>query len=317
MDSKQILLVFPEGNISVNRQLLESHSDSVIGSYLLLHPDLNELNIKNCQYDLLNLETFTRIYDFLIGKIKLSDLTRKDLEIIDLLGFSTPENIQIQYNIREKLDIIYQPLNLLSENKISFFQIDDKYLKIYEDIISPVQSFYLLRLRKCNVGYETYFIMEMNDIFLNRYTTYLGIICLNTSNYEKIKYNFDKPIKLIEITKMTIFQLRDFINKNSAIEEDKKLYTQYINDPKDVFKQVIDYLSNDISDCWYEFRDQKLTQFHFKNEIEESEKRILKPLSNILVDKILDNVHKIVNQITFEYCDTKFCSNSSFIIIKI
>jgi hypothetical protein len=309
----QIKIIFPQGCFLANRKLLESYLDSVIGSYLLEHPDINELDIKECNFQYLNLETFIRIYDYLTNQTILSDISLKDLEIIDLLGFDSVPDIQIQYHLRKKMNFIYKPLNDLLEHKISFLQIDNTQLNLYKEICNFTKSFYFLRLYKFKIKYENYILIETNDIVLGRYTTYLGMISLNRSNYEKIKYNFDESIKIVEITKITISQLIEFARKNNSINFLQNTNHENINDPKFVIGCMeCDFLFG--MDRTYTFADTMLLDENIIKQIKETESNINKYFSNNLVDKILNHIHKIINYITFEEIQNHQLSEAHVII---
>src|SRR5947208_14753349 len=97
MDSKQIVIFFPEGKFLVNNNLFISRPESVFGSYLLAHPEINELKIDQCNCGPnMNLEIFKRIYDFLSGENQISDLSDIDINILDELGLLLPTEIQFR-----------------------------------------------------------------------------------------------------------------------------------------------------------------------------------------------------------------------------
>jgi hypothetical protein len=314
MHSKQVLLVYPEGDISIDRQLIESHPDSVIGSYLLTHPDINELDIKKCDCNFLNFETFMRIYNFLSKKSKFSDLTLEDIRILDLSGLVTPSNIKFQYFLRAQMNLLYEQLEDLLENKISFMQVTDQK---YTDMCNSLESFYLLRLKKFIIQDDIYIIVETHTNPKNHHATYLGYIHLNSSTYEKMEYDFDKSINLLEVLKRAIYQFYEFIKRTRPIDCDN--YNVMVTSHRTFFIEDIPIQINSNiraqrkSPYHYFFRDISSNDQSIIKKFEKAEKYIIKPLSNNVVNKILIKIHQIINQIEFK----EFAPQGTYIIINI
>src|SRR5947208_1283486 len=89
---QKIQLIFRDGDFHTNKTFLESYPDSVIGSYFLLHPNINKIDMRTS----IDLEAFMKIYNFLTHKEHLSTLSQEDIDNLDTLGFSTPDCSKIQ-----------------------------------------------------------------------------------------------------------------------------------------------------------------------------------------------------------------------------
>jgi hypothetical protein len=294
MESKHIKFIFPQGEILVDSALIKLYPESVFSSYLLEHPHISELHIDKCNLDIINLETFIRIYDFLSNKIKMSDLSNEDIKIIDKIGFSSPMNIKLQSFCRAYTEKIYEQFEILLKNKIRYIQINNQDVSIAMNICNSIESFYLLRLYKFIINYETYIVIETGINSENSYAIPLGFISPSDSKYEKLSYNFDESIKLYEILKIAIHQFCIFIFCCRGMPYHKTKFHQCTS-LKEVPKKL--FLKSSMQRC--EFLIDNRHYNYVNGQIVYAQKNIIKSLTNMLVDGILIDVFYSKDKIIF------------------
>jgi hypothetical protein len=316
MEPTQILLIFQDGNISIERSLLESYPDSVMGSYLLENPDIHTLDVMVFSHLQMNLKKFMRIHKLLKKEISLSEMTFDDIKILDFLGFSIPNVVYLQQYLRNKMDVIYDQYDSLMNDENNFLQIDDDNFTMHYDICTPMSSLYLLRLRKFTINFLpdkslTFILVETNINPHNTCSICIGFICLDTSICKKLTWDFDGSNDMIKIMHDTITNISDFVHQQFEIQ-----YVKKTNFPVIGLEECLFEITN-MGSC---LATKKCFLYpapmnKFIADIQYAKKFINRQISNDLVNQILNFILKINSDIKFEQI-SKFIYKKN-IVIKI